>query len=119
MGLLWAILDWNGLLLLEEPELSLHPEVARYVPPMCARVQRRSSRQIILSAHSADLLRDEAVGLDETLLLVPGHEGTTVRPAGAFAVIVTLLETGLSLAEAVMPVTQPPRTSQLGLVVQA
>ncbi len=115
VGLLWAILDGTGPLLLEEPELSLHPEVARFVPPMFARVQRRSGRQVLLSTHSADLLRDEGIGLDETLLLIPSNEGTAVRPASDFTEIVTLLEAGLTLAEAVMPVTQPRRASQLSL----
>ena len=34
MGLLWAVLDGSGPLLLEEPELSLHPEVVRFIPQM-------------------------------------------------------------------------------------
>jgi predicted ATPase len=31
IGLLWALLDGNGPLILEEPENSLHPEVARHI----------------------------------------------------------------------------------------
>ena len=46
-GLLWAVLDGRGPLLLEEPELSLHPEVIRFIPQMFARIQRRTGRQII------------------------------------------------------------------------
>ena len=38
-----------------ETELSLHPEVIRYVPQIFARIQRRTGRQIVLSIHSADL----------------------------------------------------------------
>src|SRR5262249_39321083 len=34
MGLLWAFLDGSGPILLEEPELSLHPEIVRYIPQM-------------------------------------------------------------------------------------
>ena len=41
MGLLWAAMDKGGPLLLEEPELSLHPEIVRVLPQMLARVQRR------------------------------------------------------------------------------
>jgi hypothetical protein len=36
--------DNGGPLLLEEPELSLHPEVVRFLPQMFARMQRRSGR---------------------------------------------------------------------------
>lgn len=37
MGLLWAALEGGGPLLLEEPELSLHPEIVRFLPQMFAR----------------------------------------------------------------------------------
>jgi predicted ATPase len=67
MGLLWAVLDGRGPLLLEEPELSLHPEVIRFIPQMFARIQRRTGRQIILSTHSADLLRDEGDRLGRSI----------------------------------------------------
>lgn len=67
LGLLWAVGDSAGPLLLEEPELSLHPDVVRSIPQMLARVQRRSGRQILISTHSSDLLRDEGIGLDEVL----------------------------------------------------
>ncbi|NTU63767.1 MAG: AAA family ATPase [Chloroflexi bacterium] len=113
MGLLWAALDGNGPLLLEEPELSLHPEVVRYIPQMFARLQQRNGRQILVSTHSTDLLRDEGIGLDETLLLEPGAEGTRVHAASDFAEIQNLLDGGLSLAEAVMPRVRPERVYQL------
>jgi len=115
LGLLWAALDGTGPLLLEEPELSLHPEVVRFIPQMFARIQRRTARQIIISTHSTDLLRDEGIGLDEVLILEPGSEGTTVRPAQAFREIKTLLEGGLSLADAVVPRTRPQHVDQLSL----
>ena len=115
MGLLWVAMEGGGPLLLEEPELSLHPEIVRYLPQMFARVQRRTGRQIILSTHSPDLLRDEGIGLDEVLLLRPGSEGTEVAPAGAFQEIRDLLQGGMTLADAVIPKTRPPRAEQLAL----
>jgi predicted ATPase len=113
MGLLWAVLDGNGPMLLEEPELSLHPEVVRFIPQMFVRIQRRSGRQILTSTHSTDLLRDEGIGLDEVLLLQPGENGTSVRPVSGFEEIRALLEGGLSLADAVMPQTSPEKVQQL------
>ena len=115
MGLLWVAMEGGGPLLLEEPELSLHPEIVRYLPQMFARVQRRTGRQIILSTHSPDLLRDEGIGLDEVLLLRPGSEGTEVTPAGAFQEIRDLLQGGMTLADAVIPKTRPARADQLTL----
>lgn len=116
MGLLWSVLDGAGPLLLEEPELSLHPAVIRYIPAMFGRVQRRDRRrQILLSTHSPDLLQDQGIGLDEALLLQPEREGTAVYQAGDFKDIKPLLEGGVSLADAVIPKTQPENVQQLAL----
>ena len=115
MGLLWAVMDKGGPLLLEEPELSLHPEIVRVLPQMLARVQRLSGRQVFVSTHSADLLRDEGIGLDEAMLLVPGPEGTEVVPAGSSQEVRDLLEGGLSLAEIAIPKTRPENAAQLAL----
>ena len=115
LGLLWAALDGTGPLLLEEPELSLHPEVIRFIPQMFARVQQRTGRQVLISTHSSDLLRDEGIGLDEALLLQPGPEGTSVDTTASFREIKTLLEGGLSLADAVLPKTRPRHAEQLTL----
>ena len=115
MGLLWATLAGSGPLLLEEPELSLHPDVVRFIPQMFARTQRRTGRQILVSTHSMDLLRDEGIGLDEVLLLEPGTEGTSVSPAGSIKEIRDLLQGGLNLAELVIPRTRPAQAQQLTL----
>ena len=115
LGLLWAVLDKGGPLLLEEPELSLHPEVVRLVPQVLARVQRRTRRQVLMSTHSPDLLRDNGIGLDEVLLLEPDREGTRVRPATEFREIKPLLERGRTLADAVIARTKPEHVEQLAL----
>ena len=115
LGLLWATLDGYGPLLLEEPELSLHPEVIRFIPQMFARIQGRSGRQVLISTHSSDLLRDDGIGLDEALLLQPSGEGTTVQTAASFSEIKALLEGGMSLADAVIPRTRPENVEQLML----
>ena len=115
LGLLWATLDGSGPLLFEEPELSLHPDVVRFLPQMFARIQRRSGRQLLTSTHSTDLLRDQGIGLDEVLLLLPGTEGTEVRSADYFAEIKELLAGGISLADALIPRTRPANTQQLTL----
>lgn len=115
MGLLWSLLDGSGPLLLEEPELSLHQEIIRFIPQLFARVQSRTGRQVIVSTHSADLLRDEGIGTDEVLLLTPTDEGTSVKPVNEFEGVDALLDSGLSLPEAILPRTRPKRASQLTL----
>ncbi len=115
LGLLWAIVDNGGPLLLEEPELSLHPEVVRFLPQVFARMQRRSGRQIMTSTHSTDLLRDDGIGLDEVILLTPSAEGTKISTAADFREVSDLLAGGSTLAEALLPLTRPKRAEQLAL----
>ncbi len=115
MGLLWVALDKAGPLLLAEPELSLHPGVVRQLPRLFARIQHQSGRQILISTHSSDLLRDEGIGLDEVLLLVPGREGTDVVPASRMEDIPVLLEGGLSLPDVILPRTEPGNAAQLSV----
>jgi len=115
MGLLWAAMEGGGPLLLEEPELSLHPEIVRVLPLMFARVQRLTERQIFISTHSPDLLRDEGIGLDEVLLFVPEVEGTSVTLAESHRDVRDLLHGGISLADIVVPKTRPENVQQLTL----
>ena len=119
MGVLWATMDGKGPLLLEEPELSLHPEIVSVLPQMLARVQRRSKRQVFLSTHSPDLLADAGIGLDETLLFVPQKEGAKVLSATSISEVKQLLAAGLSLAEVVIPKTRPTNPEQLALFADA
>ncbi len=119
MGLLWALLDGGGPLILEEPELSLHSEVVSHVPEMMAYIQKsqkRQARQILVSTHSSDLLRDEGIAPDEVLLLRPTPDGTKVEVSTEDVEIKRLLDAGLTVAEAVLPSTRPPRAEQLSFL---
>jgi predicted ATPase len=118
MGLLWSLLKGSGPLLLEEPELSLHPEIVRYIPQMILRVQRgrkRAARQVLMSTHSSDLLRDEGIAPDEVLLFIPSQEGSEVRVGADVDEVRQLLEAGLTAAEVVIPHTRPANAAQLSL----
>jgi predicted ATPase len=116
MGLLWALLDGYGPLILEEPELSLHAEVARHIPEMMASIQKsqkRQPRQILVSTHSSDLLSGPGIAPDEVLLLHPTNEGTKVEVAADVAEIQPLLDAGLPIGEVVMPRTRPENAERL------
>ena len=116
LGLLWAVLDGRGPLLLEEPELSLHPAVVRNIPTLFASVQRkRGGRQILVSTHSKDLLAEEGIGLNEVLVLMPSSEGTVVRLASKFPDVVELVGGGVPLSDVLAPRTSPPGVEQLSL----
>lgn len=120
MGLLWSLLDdKNGApLLLEEPELSLHPAVVRRVPQMMLSVQRsrkKALRQTFISTHSADLLMDEGIAADEILLFIPTPEGSDVKVGVNIDEVRDLLAVGLPPGEVVIPYTQPKNVDQLSL----
>lgn len=115
MGLLWVLQDGAGPVLLEEPELSLHPEVVRQLPQLLQRIANRSGRQVIVSTHSTDLFLDEGIALDEVLILTPEGEGTTVSQAENIREISELLEGGGMLRDAILARTRPPDAHQLAL----
>jgi predicted ATPase len=116
IGLLWALLDGDSLLLLEEPELSLHSEIVKKLPALIWRLQRKRSRQVLLSSHSTELFSDKGIRAEEVVLLQPhGSEGTIVKLASGLKEVTDLLENGLSMAEIVPPMTAPEKSNQLSL----
>ena len=114
LGLLWAFLDGDAPLLLEEPEANLHSAVVRFIPSMMARAGGKN-RQILISTHSPDLLSDEGIGPEELILLRPSQEGTEARLAAADAEIRTLLEAGETAAGIAAARTSPEKVPQLAL----
>lgn len=115
LGLLWSTLEPGGPLLLEEPEISLHPGVIEHVPQMLAQMQLRTGRQTLISTHSPELLRDEGIGLNEVILVKPEREGASVCRATDLADARVLLEAGVPLNDVVLPATQPDGASQLAM----
>jgi predicted ATPase len=117
IGLLWVLFEGDSPLLLEEPEMSLHSAIVQRLPGMMHRIQRiqKRSRQIIVSTHSPELLSDKGIGGEEVLLLTPDAEGTNVVVASTLNQIKDLLESGISPADAIMPMTSPKAITQLDL----
>lgn len=113
IGFLWAILDGEGPRLLEEPEISLHPEVVRRLPSAMYRAQRRSGRQIIVTTNSVDLLADEGIGLDEVALLKPSANGTEVTQAASISQVEDVLDAGVPLGEIARAQTAPADLDRL------
>jgi predicted ATPase len=109
IGLLWSILDGKGLLLLEEPELSLHTSVVEKLAGLFYSIQcfTKQPRQLIITTHSAELLSDRSISLSQILLLKVEDDSTKGEIAGDKEAIIELLEGGLNPAEAVLPYTRP------------
>ena len=113
MALIWSLLDGDSLLLLEEPELSLHAGIVENLAPLLHRSQQRRNRQVLISTHSSDLLSNSGIGGEEVLLLKPTNKGTTVNIASELEDVKPLLHAGLSVGEVVIPRTKPENTNQI------
>lgn len=82
LGLLWTLTatpaEKCSLLLLEEPELSLHSALVSQLPEVLAEARKNAKGmvQVILSSHAAEVVDDDTVAPDEVLVLLPGKDGT-------------------------------------------
>lgn len=108
IGLLWALQESDGLLLLEEPELSLNDGIVAHVPLLIDRIlqdrkKRPSARQVIVSTHSETLMANVAEDA-QTLLVEPGDNGSTMRPRTAEED--AQVAHGLNPAEVLLPKTR-------------
>lgn len=114
IGLLWALQEGDGILLLEEPELSLNDAIVEYIPLMIERALpgKKKGRQIIVTTHSDNLIAAVS-DPDSVLLLVPGENGTVIR--GADPGEKNAMEHGLNPAEVLLPKTRPDRIEKMGL----
>lgn len=117
IGFLWALQEGDGLLLLEEPELSLNDAITAHIPLMIDRVLRQRKRggalrQVLSSTHSDNLI-GAVTDPDSILLLEPGEDGTNVRSATMHERLE--MEHGLNAAEVLLPKTRPQCIEQMGL----
>lgn len=117
IGLLYSMMNGLQPLLLEEPELSLHSGVVNKLAELIHIMQKRKTgkRQVILSTHSYDLLNNNGISAKEIIVLKPSSEGTSVSNAANLYEVRTLLDSGLSPAEVVLPMTEAPGVDQLTL----
>lgn len=119
IGLLWSLVEVGrkgAPVLLEEPELSLHPAVVSLLPRVLAGAQRGSGAQVLLTTHSPELLQDEGIGPDEVLVLKPTPDGTTGATLQDTPDALQLYESGFSIAEIAGPRSEPPGIERLASV---
>ena len=116
IGLFWSLLEGEAPLLLEEPELSLNGAIVGKLPALFHQLQKRKKRQLFVSTHSFDLLSEKAIGGEEVVILTPDKEGTVAQVASSVKEVRTLLEAGLTVADAALPRTNPANLNQLNLL---
>jgi len=115
IGFLWSLLDGQGPLLLEEPELSLHTGIVQRLARVIYSLQKGKNKQVLVSTHSYELISDKGIGAEEVLILQPTKEGVKVFVGKDNIQIRRLLQEGASVAEAVLPITEPKDAQQLEL----
>jgi len=116
LGLMWALLDGDSMLLLEEPELSLNDGIVAQIPMLIVNMQKKARyrRQVIISTHSEALLSNAGIDGREVLRLTPTNTGTEVNLPNKDEMIA--LQAGLSPAEVLLPKTHPEKITQLTLL---
>lgn len=110
IGLLWAIIRTPknpGVLLLEEPELSLNSAIVRELPSVLAQARRSSDLQIVLSTHAPEILDDEGIQPEEILVLRVGDEGTTADLLSGISEALADLELGVPTSDVVGALIAP------------
>jgi predicted ATPase len=117
IGFLFALIDNNGVILLEEPEINLHAGIIAQIPEFISKIQRtkksKSGSQILITTHSYDILSAPGISSDEVLLLQNTQEGTTIQKVSDIATLKPIVDAGLSMADAVIPYTKPKEIEKL------
>lgn len=108
-GLLWSLFEGDGMLLMEEPELSLHKEVVRQLPTMIEKINRsrKMRRQIIISTFSEEMLDNQGIGGEEVIRLEPSPDGTKLVSPLDSKEETEQLKNGLTIADVVLPKSSP------------
>lgn len=116
IGFLFAMLDGNGIILLEEPETNLHTAIVAAIPEFVAKVQRNKKRQVIITTHSYEILSNKGIRAEELVILRPSPEGTIAENALDDKAVSAMLEAGLSAADAAMAETRADNIDDIGNV---
>ena len=110
IGLLWTIIKAPsnaGVLLLEEPELSLNSAIVKVLPSMFAMAQRSNDLQIVLSTHAPELLDEEGINPKEILVLQVTDDGTTANLLSSISNAIEDIEIGLPVSDAINGLIAP------------
>ncbi len=108
IALLWTLMESNSLILLEEPELSLHKKIVEQIPRMLydARQSRKAApNQILVTTHSSALLSgDDITGTFLILAPTDSGEGTSIKSPSEDDM--TAMRSGMSPADIILPRTE-------------
>ncbi len=107
IAMLWTLLSSNRMILLEEPELSLHKAIVEQIPGLLYKTRqsrRKSGGQIVVSTHSEVMLSSKSV-VGDFLILKPGKGGEATRIEPPSREDIAAMQAGLSPADVLLPKT--------------
>lgn len=113
IGFLFAMLDGNGIILLEEPEINLNSGVVEQLPEFIARMQRNKKRQVLVTTHSYDMLSSVGIGTAEVAVLETSPEGTKVSSLSEIPSLQAAVDAGFSIADAAIPAIKPSTANEM------
>ncbi len=114
LGLLWTLLESESVLLLEEPELSLHVGIVSQLAYLIYKMQASKNQQVLVSTHSDVLLAQPEIDGMEVLMLTPTKSGTEVKIASDNEAVKQLLEADFTVGEVVLSRSSPENVKEMG-----
>jgi predicted ATPase len=117
IAIFWLLMENSGLLLLEEPELSLDEDVVRALPLLIDKMGRgskRAQRQIVVTTHSYALLDNPGIDGRWVLRIEPQAEGSTIV-APSEEELRLMNDDGLPPAQVLLPKAHPAEAAELAL----
>lgn len=107
IAMLWTLLSSSRLILLEEPELSLHKAIVEQIPGLFYKSRqrrRKSGGQILVSTHSEVMLSSKSID-GNFLMLKPGQGGEATQIVPPSKEDIEAMKSGLSAADVLLPQT--------------
>ena len=107
IALVWTLMTSDNLILLEEPELSLHQKIVEQIPRMLMdahRSRRKAGGQVFVSTHSPALLSDNSIS-GSFLILVPSEHGESTSVEVPSESDLLAMRSGMSAADILLPKT--------------
>lgn len=107
IAMLWTLLSSNRMILMEEPELSLHKAVVEQIPGLLHKTRQRRKRsggQILVSTHSEVILASKSID-GNFLMLRPGEGGEATQVLPPSDADIEAMRAGLSPADVLLPQT--------------
>ncbi len=107
LAMLWTLLSTNRMILLEEPELSLHKAIVEQIPGLLhttRQLKSKSGGQILVSTHSEVMLSNKSID-GNFLILQPGQGGEATKIIPPSDSDIAAMQAGLSAADILLPQT--------------